>query len=371
VVPPDPSALPQLSWHACPADLGLAGCKQIVSLEARVDAARGTVATSFPCNGTGGGGYVAVSAIDGKVLTAIGAMGVAPDDCSLSLLAHRDGRWLVTAHGLPLSEGKAGQVLAPQLPSVLVGGPVSATPALLWSGSGVDHGVPRGLVDERGFAFEFGDDQAEQWYGARWQGRVTDFSGTEIRRAEPPGVALGKGAFFVAAKGQGLFLVGAELPSATLVPRATRVSGVAADERDLVFRAVDGKRCSLFAAPTTTDREGFAPRRIAEGCHEPVAVGCGHVLARNEQEVRLIRLRDGAAATVRAPMASIGDPLALSCSEAFFGRSWHLLRVPLASFGALAPPASAPAPVEPHALFAGAADRDAGAPPSGDAGTRP
>lgn len=366
LIPPDPSALPPLIWSSCASDLGIAGCRQVQRVESRVDAARGTAAVRVTCQGPSGNSYVEVAEIDGKPLAAIGATGGDLGDCPLTLLDHRDGHWLVGAQGQPLSQGKAGAVPVQPLQSILLGGPVAGKVGRLWAGESEDWVLRAAFGDARGYAFDFGDMDSERWSGASWRGEVGSVMGTPLPRRDEMGVAFGQGGLFVAASQRGLFVVDQDTPEEPLVPDNVKVSGVAADGRDLVFRAVRERRCRLFASPIARKREAFAPRRIAEGCDEPVVVGCGHTLVRAQDRVTLIRLRDGAAATLQAPR--LGDPIALSCKEAFFTRSWHLLRVPLASFGNLAPPTSPVVAADPDDLFEARADAGDDAGPAADAG---
>src|SRR5262249_33841615 len=151
--------------------------------------------------------YVEVAELDGKVVAAFGAMGADLGDCNLTLLAHRDSRWLIGARGEPLSEGKAGTVPSRAVQSIVVGGALTGKPALLWSGQNEDQMLRLGFADARGYAFDFADLQAEHWLGAGWRGSANAVIGTPLSCDDESGVAFGDGALFVAAQKRGLFVV--------------------------------------------------------------------------------------------------------------------------------------------------------------------
>jgi hypothetical protein len=380
-VAPNPAATPAIGWEPCPSEVGIPGCRQAPRpsqrVVARIDARRGrtTLATQVTCHGFE---YVTIEQLDGKVVA-----GIAEGTCSPKLLDYRSGHWLLSADysvsreppdidDQPIDPSLRARMYPSEQHAVVLGG-VPPKLDVLWDGDLEDGRLTAGHAGAEELAFliehsRFGTSgDPDAWFGCDWSGPPTPIT----RLTYVTSAALAKNALFYEGEKGGLYVEGHVFQKQTLVPPSTEVRWVTTDENDLAFLSdMPGtKRCFLFASPaaTTPDTlDEFHPRRLLEECG-PLAVGCGHALIHKDDHLTLVRLKDGARATlpIGGKDSRSRESGALSCAEAFFWRGDLLSRVPLSAFGLLTPPPVAPVEVDPDHLFDDPEAIDAGA--AGDA----
>jgi hypothetical protein len=371
-----------------------------VDLQVDPEGTTALVGARYECPGRRDREYIEVSeAITGKVLVAASTVGT----CNLRLRGLHAGRWLASVESR--TDPGTGQPTTGAEPighMTLFGGKVG-TPLqwqLLWDGRSerMDHAI----LDSRAYALSIedsvGDPGRSVWAYGQWSGSPADTltsrpleqgaHGGPLPAADFQAVMV-DGAVVFSTKGK-LYARYADLYSSNgklfdeqeLGGSGLGYRHLATDGKNLVlFGAVrrDGgplHECGVVSSPFSAS--ALAPLRFMVPCHSGFAVGCGVAVLGGGRSATLLRLRDGATATLDAPTCAddkscIGEPVAVSCSEATFARRAAVLvpvRIPLSSFGALTGPAAAPMTGDLVHLFVEAPD--AGAADAGkEAGPNP